>query len=80
LSAYSFAVELTFIKARKDKSIKNIEDVYKALTDRETLDKLLQQELDGEQQEYKDEIAEFFMNIKDHVRIEDLTFCNPSDV
>ena len=80
LSAYSFAAELTFIKARKDKSIKNVEDVYKALTDRETLDKLLQQELDGEQQEYKDEIVEFFMNIKDYVRIEDLTFCNPSDV
>jgi hypothetical protein len=61
LSAYSFAAELTFIKARKDESIKNVEDVYKALTDRETLDKLLQQELDGEQQEYKDEIVEFFM-------------------
>jgi hypothetical protein len=60
--------------------IKNVEDIYVALTDRETLDKLLQQELGEEQLEYKDEIVEFFMSIKDTIRMEDLTFYNPSDI
>ena len=74
-----FLVELAFAKAQKDTSsiqIKNVEDVYNALTDRETFDKLLQQGLDEEHQKYKDEIVEFFMSIKDKVRIEDLTFCD----
>jgi hypothetical protein len=76
LSGYSFRVESAFIKAKKEGSavpIKNVEDIYNALTDRETLDKLLQQELDEEQLEYKDEIVEFFMSIKDTIRMEDLT-------
>ncbi|MDQ4013076.1 MAG: hypothetical protein M3146_05045 [Thermoproteota archaeon] len=54
--------------------IRNVQDVYNALTDRETLDKLLQQGLDEEHQKYKNEIVELFMSIKDKVRIEDLTF------
>lgn len=49
--------------------------MYKALTDRETLDAILQQGLDEEHQKYKDKIVEFFMSIKDKVRIDDLTFC-----
>jgi hypothetical protein len=72
-----FLVELAFATAEKDTSkiqIKNRQDVYNALTDRETFDKLLQQGLDEEHQKYKDEIVEFFMGIKDKVRIEDLTF------
>ena len=83
LSGYSFRVESAFIKALKEESvvpIKNVEDIYNALTDREILDKLLQQEFDEEQVEYKDEIVEFFMSIKDHLRIEDLTFYNPADI
>jgi hypothetical protein len=80
LSTCSFMAELAFIKGRKDKSIKNIEDVYNALTDRDTLDKLLQRELDEEQLKDKDEVLEFFMSIKDYVRIEDLTFYNPSNI
>jgi hypothetical protein len=83
LSDYSFRLESAFIKAKKEGSavpVKNVEDIYNALTDRETLDKLLQQELDEEQLEYKDEIVEFFMSIKDTIRMEDLTFYNRSDI
>lgn len=82
-SAYARRVESAFVKATKEKStvhIINVEDIYNALTDRETLDKLLQQELDGEQLDYKDEIVEFFMSIKDNIRIEDLTFYKPPNV
>jgi hypothetical protein len=82
LSAYSYTVELAFIEARKEKSIipiKNVEDIYNALTDRETLDKLLQQGLNEEHLKYKDEIVEFFMRIKDRARMEDLTFYKPTD-
>jgi len=55
----------------------NVEDIYNALTDRETLDKLLKQGLAEEYQKYKDDIVEFFMGIKDHVRMQDLKFSNP---
>lgn len=83
LGAYCSAVESALIKASKGKSIvpiKNVEeDINNALTDRETLDKLLQQGLDKEQLEYKDEIVEFFMSIKDKIRMEDLTFYKPID-
>ena len=82
LSGYSYRVELAFIEARKEKSIipiKNVEDIYNALTDRETLDKLLQQGLNEEHLKYKDEIVEFFMRIKDRARMEDLTFYKPTD-
>jgi hypothetical protein len=82
LSDYAFRVESAFIKAKKEESvvpIKNVEDIYVALTDRETLDKLLQQELGEEQLEYKDEIVEFFMSIKDTIRMEDLAYHKPTD-
>ena len=77
LSEIAFLVELAFATAKKDTSkiqIKNVQDVYNVLTDRETFDKLLQQGLDEEYQKYKDEIVEFFMGIRDKVRIEDLAF------
>lgn len=77
LSEIAFLVELAFAEAEKDTSkiqIKNRQDVYRALTDRETFDKLLQQGLDEEHQKYKNEIVELFMSIKDKVRIEDLRF------
>jgi hypothetical protein len=82
LSDYAFRVESAFIKAKKEGSavsIKNVEDIYNALTDRETLDKLLQQELGEEQLEYKDELVEFFMRIKDTIRMEDLAYHKPTD-
>jgi hypothetical protein len=78
LAEIAHLVELAFAIAQEKETSKvpigNLEDVYNALTDRETFDKLLQQGLDEEHQKYKNEIVEFFMGIKDKVRIEDLTF------
>ena len=74
LSEIAYLVELAFDKAEKDTSkiqIKSRQDVYHALTDRETLDTILQQGLDEKHQKYKGEIVEFFMSIKDKVRMED---------
>jgi hypothetical protein len=57
--------------------IRNVQDVYNALTDRDTFDKLLQQELDEEYQQYKYAWVDFFMGIKNKVRIEDLIVYEP---
>jgi len=54
--------------------IRSAQDVYNALTDRETLDTILQQGLDEEHQKYKDEIVELFMSIKDKVAITDIRY------
>jgi hypothetical protein len=81
LGAYCSRVELAIIKGTKENSIvpiNNLEDVYNALTDRETLDKLLQQELGEEHLKYKEGMVEFFMSIKDNIRMEDLTFYKPT--
>jgi hypothetical protein len=56
---------------------RNVQDVYNALTDKDTFDRLLQQGLEGEYQQYNDQILEFFMNIKDRVSIEDLRVYEP---
>jgi hypothetical protein len=48
LSEMAFAVELALAKAQKEDSvfrIKSVEDVYHALTERETLEKVLKQGL-----------------------------------
>jgi hypothetical protein len=77
LSEIAFLVELAFGTAQKDTSkiqIKNRQDVYCALTDREMLDAILQQGLDEEHQKYKDKIVDLFMSIKDKVSMEELTF------
>ena len=77
LSEIAFLVEMAFATAEKNTSkiqITSRQDVYRALTDRETLDAILQQGLDEEHQKYKDNIVELFMAIKDRVRIEDLRF------
>jgi alpha-amylase/alpha-mannosidase (GH57 family) len=51
--------------------------VYNALTNRDTFGKLLQQGLEEEYQQYKNQLIEFFMNMKDKVRIEDLIIYEP---
>jgi hypothetical protein len=82
LGAYCSRVESAIIKATKENSIvriKNLEDIYNALTYRETLDNLLQQELDEELLKYKD-VIDFFMSIKETVRMEDLTFYKPTNI
>src|SRR6266487_1796179 len=75
LDEIAFLVELAFGRAENKDSkiqIRTVQDTYHALTDRDTLDKVLQQGLDEENLQYKDQIVKFFMGIKDKVRIEDL--------
>jgi hypothetical protein len=77
---YSFSIEYSLedklgkeVKRLSKVPIRNVQDVYDALIDRDTFDKLLQQGLEKEYQQYKDQIVEFFMNIKDKIKLEDLT-------
>jgi hypothetical protein len=54
--------------------------VYNALTDKETLNKVLEQGLDDEgYQRYRDELVNLFMSLKekDKIKIEDLTLYEP---
>jgi hypothetical protein len=52
--------------------IRSAEDVYHVLTDKETLEMVLQQGLKEEPMQYKDKIVELFMNMRDRIKIEDL--------
>ena len=77
LSEIAFAVELTLAKTREEDSvfrIKNVKDVYHVLTDKETLEKVLEQGLKEEHKQYKDSIVEFFRDMKDRIKLEDLRF------
>jgi hypothetical protein len=76
LSEMAFAVELALAKAQEEDSvfrIKSAEDVHHVLTDKETLEKVLQQGLKEEYKQYKDRIVELFTNMKDRIKVEDLT-------
>jgi hypothetical protein len=44
------------------------------LTDKETLEKMLEQGLKEEHKQYKDSIVEFFRDMKDRIKLEDLRF------
>jgi hypothetical protein len=58
--------------------IRNAKDVYNALTDRETLNKVLEQGLDNEEyQQQRDELVDLFIGLKYKIKIEDLTFYEP---
>jgi hypothetical protein len=93
----AFAIEFALAVAEKDTSavqIRNKQDLYHALTDRETLYKILEQALDyllsdekyiGEKskqkedlceqyRDNKDRIVDYFMKIKDKVKVEELRF------
>jgi hypothetical protein len=77
LSEIAFAVELALAKAREEDSvfrIKSAEDVYHVLTDKETLEKVLQQGLKEEHKQFKNEIVDYFTNMKDKIKLKDLTF------
>jgi hypothetical protein len=74
---YSLEEKLSRVQKLSKVPIRNVQDVYNALTDRDILDKLLQQGLKEEHRQYKDELVDFFMTIKDKVRIEDLTIHEP---
>jgi hypothetical protein len=79
---YSFSIEyqleenLSKVHKVSKVPIRNVQDVYNALTDRETLNKVLEQGLDDEEyQRQRDEIVNLFMGLKekDKIKIEDLT-------
>jgi hypothetical protein len=75
LSEIAFAVELALAKAQEDDSvfrIKSAKDVYNVLTDKETLEKVLDQGLKEEHKKYKDRIVEFFMDMRDRIKVEDM--------
>ena len=77
LSEIAFAVELALAKAMEEESIfriKSVEDVYRSLTDEETLERVLQQGLKVENKQEKDKIVKFLLNMKDRIKVEDLTF------
>ena len=57
--------------------IRNVDDVYTALKDSETLAKVLEQGLEEEYLSAKEFIINLFMNIKDKIRKEDLTVHEP---
>jgi hypothetical protein len=81
---YSFSTEypleenLSKVQRLSKVPIRNVQDVYNVLTDTDMFDKLLQQGLEEEYQQYKDQIVEFFMRIKNRVRIEDLIVYEPT--
>ena len=93
LANMAFAVEISLAVARKDTSavqIKNKQDLYQALTNREMLDMMLEQGLDyilsdketfddmskfnQLQKDNRDKIVDYFMNIKDKIKLEELRF------
>jgi len=92
LANVAFAVEVALAVARKDSSavqIKNKEDLYRALTNREMLYMILEQGYDYVldkrtsddtsrfkqlQKDNRDKIIDYFMNIKDKIKLEELRF------
>ena len=75
LSEFAFAVELALTKAQEEDSvfrIRSAADAYHALTNRETLEVVLQQGLKEEHMRYKDSILDILTNMKDKIRMEDL--------
>lgn len=86
LEEMAFAVEISLAKARKEDSkirIRNKEELLQALTDKETITKILEQGAEApEVSEYvrtylvenRDLVPNHFMNIKDKVNSEELRF------
>jgi hypothetical protein len=82
---YSFSTEYPLEEEQLSKEVKrlskvpirDVRDVYNAFTDRDTFEKLLQQGLEEEYRQNKDQIVEFIMNIKDRISIEDLRVYEP---
>ena len=91
LANVAFAVEIALAVARKDTSavqIKDKQDLYQALTNREMFDMMLQQGLDyllsdketfddisrfeQLQKDNRDKTEDYFMKIKDKIKLEDL--------
>ncbi len=93
LASLAFTVEIALAVARKDTSaiqIKNKQDLYQALTNREIFEMILEQGLDYVlfdkeifndnsrsdqlQKDNRDKIVNYFMKIKDKIKLEELRF------
>jgi hypothetical protein len=93
LASMAFAVEIALAVARKYTSaiqIKNKQDLYQVLTDREMFDTLLEQgynyvlsdtetfndksRFNQLQKDNRDKIADYFMNITNKIKLEELRF------
>ena len=81
---YSFSTEYPLeeklnkeVKKLSKVPIRNVHNVYNALTNKEALDQLLEQGLDDEYQRHRDDLVDLFMNLKDKIKIEDLTLYEP---
>ena len=93
LAKIAFAVEISLAVARKDTSsvqIKNKQELYRALTNQEMFDMILEQGLgyvlsdketfddkskfDQLQQYNRHKIVNYFMNMKDKIKLEELRF------
>lgn len=63
-------------KAQEENSvfrIRSTKDAFHVLTNKETLEMVLQQGLKEEHMQYKERIAELFTSMKDRIKVEDLT-------
>jgi hypothetical protein len=93
LASIAFAVEIVLAVARKDTSaiqIRNKQDIYQGLTNRQMFDMILEQgfdyilsdketfndksRFDQLQKGNRDKIVDYFMNIKDKIKLEELRF------
>ena len=86
LQRMAFTVEIAFAKARKEDSrirIRNKEELLHALTDKETLTRILEQGTEAHEvsedirtylTENQDYILDYFMKMKDNVNLEELRF------
>jgi hypothetical protein len=75
LSELAFSVELALGKAQEEGSvfrIRSAADAYQILTNKKTLEMVLQQGLKEEHIQYKNRIVELFTNMKDRIKVEDL--------
>jgi hypothetical protein len=75
LSELAFAVELALARALEEDSvfrIKSAADVYHVPTNKDTLEIVLRQGLKEEHMRSEDRIVEYFINMKDKIKVEDL--------
>ena len=72
---YPLEEKLAEVKRLSVVPIRGARDVYHALTEKETLDKILKQGLDEEEnQKSKDQLLSFFISIKENIRMDDLFY------
>jgi hypothetical protein len=78
---YPLEVKLSKVKRLSkvsNRNVKDVKDVYSALTDREILNNVLEQGLDNEEyQRHRDDIVNMFMGLKDKIKTEDLSLYEP---